>query len=135
MLYVRENIITKSKSNSIHIIELKFRLEEALKKNPPISLKDFISEYHYIESNIRRYFPEECKQVSYRYISYIKKRKEQRIIDACKEVRQITKRLHEMGVYPSQVRVEKEMSNISGIFYPIVRQAHKEMLRHLGYRK
>lgn len=75
MQFIRENIIRTIKIESINVVDLKLRLEEALKMDIPISLTDFRKKYNYNESLIRKYYPELCKQISKRYMLYRKKEK------------------------------------------------------------
>ncbi len=135
--YIRENIIKQNTSKEVNRInkqELRKRLEDALKYEPPINLKEFCNKYNYNQSNIRKYFPKLCKDLSQRYMTYKKFGKQQKIKLACAEIKQKMIELHDKGVYPSQVRVERELNDFTGIFYPEVRQVHKEILRQLGYR-
>ncbi|MBE9207604.1 TniQ family protein [Nostoc sp. LEGE 06077] len=76
---------------------------------------------------IFRYFPDLCHAISARYLKGRKARFEHNIEQSCEEIRQITQKLWNQGIYPSEKRVSEQMTMPGNLRYPKVRLALQEV--------
>jgi transcriptional regulator with XRE-family HTH domain len=82
--------------------------------------------------NIFRHFPDLCHAISARYLKDKKAKFEQNIEQSCEEIRHITQKLRNQGIYPSEKRVSEQMTMPGYLRYPKVRLALQEIQCQLG---
>jgi len=110
-------------------------LEEVLnrKAEPPLSMRQVCKQLGFENAIIYRYFPEQCRAISARYMAYQKERGEQRLQQLCAEVRQSVLFVHQQGKYPSAYRVEVLLSVPGFMRHPSARAVWHATLQELGW--
>jgi len=115
--------------------KVRMGLLEVLNNNiePPLSMRQVCKQLGFENAIIYRYFPEQCRAISARYMAYQKERGEQRTQQLCAEVRQDILVIHEQGKYPSANRVEALLSVPGFMRHPMARAVWHATLQELGW--
>jgi len=115
--------------------KVRMGLLEVLNNNiePPLSMRQVCKQLGFENAIIYRYFPEQCRAISARYMAYQKERGEQRTQQLCAEVRQDILVIHEQGKYPSAYRVEALLSVPGFMRHPMARAVWHATLQELGW--
>ena len=101
--------------------------------NPPPSMREVARGLGYDYSQILVKFPDLCKAISSRYLSFLSQKRRASIQRHCDEVREAMLILHTQECYPSLRQVRKILKNPSILKDSHVHNAWKEMLKELGY--
>jgi hypothetical protein len=114
--------------------EIGEKLNEALQDTcfPPRSLSELARELGYDASHMLKHFPQQCGQISARFLAYQKSQaaaNRQHIYD---ETRQVTLSIYEEGHYPSLKRVKARVSKLTYALKSEGIAARQDVLRELG---
>ncbi|MBH8578329.1 TniQ family protein [Nostocaceae cyanobacterium CENA369] len=114
--------------------KVKQNLEAVLESHecPAPSMEEVARRLKCDRRTILRHFPDLCHAISARYLNAKKATFEQNIEQSCKEIRYITQKLHNQGIYPSEKRVSEQMTMPGYLRYPKVRLALQEIRCQLG---
>jgi transcriptional regulator with XRE-family HTH domain len=110
-------------------------LEDALNDhdNPPQPMSEVAKNLDYDHSFLLKQLPSLCKQITERHKAYRKAKAAEALEQKCEEVRQVTRQLHEEGIYPNTSKVGRRLSCSWNFVRPGVRSAWEEIMRELGY--
>jgi transcriptional regulator with XRE-family HTH domain len=114
--------------------EIEAKLNNCLREEVPISLKQFSIKYEVTIRTVRRYAPDLCKKVVLRYKEYISELKEDRISKITSEIKKVVIDLHQRGIKPSIWNVQKKMGNKGLFLEDKVRDIWREIVSSLGYK-
>lgn len=99
---------------------------------PPPSMRDVAKDLEYDPAHLSKRFPELCRAISQRYLTYRTEQGQQRVQKMCDEVRQTMYTLQAQGYYPSSRRVKKLLSAV--LKEPEVYATWQATLKELGWR-
>ncbi|MBD2449175.1 TniQ family protein [Nostoc sp. FACHB-152] len=99
---------------------------------PPPTMEEVATSLGYNRRTIFRHFPDLCRAISAKYLSYGKACHKEKIQQSCREVKQIVLKLHHQGEYPSEARVSEIMAHPGYLRYKQVRAALNETRREIG---
>lgn len=99
---------------------------------PPPSMEEVARRINCDRRTIFRHFRDLCSAISAKYIQYRKACYSENVEICCKEVREITTKLHTIGDYPSEARVSAFMSKPGYLRNKKVRAALSEIRQELG---
>lgn len=131
-----ENICQKSEratAQEFKANEVQAYLEAILAKSelPPSSIEEVARQLNVDRRTIFRHFPHLCRAVSARYLHYKKEAVSAEIQQCCQQVQEITLRLYQQGIYPSELRVSEYLSKPGHLRHRKVRDAFKRARRML----
>jgi AraC-like DNA-binding protein len=111
-------------------------LDEILagEENPPPSLQAVARRLALSDTVLRHHFPDQCRAISARHLTYRKEQGRQTRERLREEVRQATYRVHQQGQYPSSHRVSLLLDRPASIQDATARAAWHEALQELGWR-
>ncbi|GBE93914.1 TetR family transcriptional regulator [Nostoc cycadae WK-1] len=99
---------------------------------PPPSMEEVARRLSCDRRAIFRHFRDLCSAISAKYIQYRKACYLENVEICCKEVRDITLKLHNLGQYPTEARVSEFMSKPGYLRNKIVRAALGQIRHELG---
>lgn len=102
-------------------------------EHPPPPMREIARRLGYGHSHLYKRFPELCREISARYMTYQKACGIQRRQQLCEEVRQAAYRIHARGMYPSAYRIEQILSVPGFIRHPDAIATWHEALQELGW--
>jgi TniQ len=102
-------------------------------EDPPPSMKEVARGLGCSHSQVRGTFPDLCKAISARYLSFLSQKRLASIQKDCAEVRQVMLKLHAQERYPSLRQVQKNVKNPAIFKDPNIHNAWKEILKELGW--
>ena len=106
----------------------------ALIAEPPISLADFSRLTGISISTAKRFTPDLCEELVFRYKNYRVQLKEERIINISEEIETQMIDLQDRGVYPSIKQIQKEISDPNVFIKDTYRDIWREKMLKLGYK-
>jgi transcriptional regulator with XRE-family HTH domain len=114
--------------------EIGEKLNESLQDTcfPPRSLSELARELGYDASHILKHFPQQCGQISARFLAYQKSQGAENRQHIYDEVRQITVCIHEEGHYPSLKCVKERVSKLAYALEPEGIVARHDVLQEMG---
>jgi transcriptional regulator with XRE-family HTH domain len=86
-------------------VERALRAAMNVRTEPPLPMRAVAHSLGYDPSYLSRQFPHICRYISRRYRRYIARKKRERVMSMCMEVRRVTKALGDAGEFPSYRRV------------------------------
>jgi|SRR5919199_3580507 transcriptional regulator with XRE-family HTH domain len=98
-------------------------------EEPPPTMKEVAQRLKNDKRTISKHFPELCRAISAKHLSYIKAARLKRIEQYCQEVRQAALQLHKQGEYPTEARVSQLLIKPGCLRYKEVRAALHEAQR------
>lgn len=101
---------------------------------PPPSLREVAERLGHTHNNLRHHFPELCRAISERFLSYQTMQGAQTRARVRDEVWQATFHVHSQGVYPSACRVAPLLSRPDSMRSRPAREAWHEALQQLGWQ-
>ncbi|MFC0416996.1 TniQ family protein [Cytobacillus solani] len=132
---LRNHFETYKKQQQLKIQkEIETKLNQCLREEIPISLKQFSIKYEVTLRSARKYAPDLCKKVVFRYKEHTSKLKDERVKNITNEIRHIVFDLHQKGIKPSIWNVQKEMKSTCVFLEDEVKGAFKEIVSSLGYK-
>jgi len=125
---------SRKKSKPFNSEKVKSDLEALLTndESPVLSMEEVARRLGIDRRTIYKYFPDLCRAISARYISYQKDYHKKTLEECCQEVQPVALKLHNQGKYPSESAVSKLVSKPGYFRYKKVRLALKEANRELG---
>ncbi|MBD2536435.1 TniQ family protein [Nostoc flagelliforme FACHB-838] len=114
------------------------RVEQDLKaiimsnESPPPSMEEVARRLNCDRRTIYKHFRHLCTTISGKYLTYRKASYLQTIEECCKEIREITVKLHNQNEYPTEARVSALMSRPGFFRYKKVRSALNKIRQELG---
>jgi len=109
-------------------------LTESLQEHPPSSMQSTAYRLKTSARTLRRRFPEICRKISSRYISYRDAIKAENIKAACTEVYDVAFQLYQEGIDPTRSRVAKRLSKPAYFREPLVVDALEAARHQLGLK-
>lgn len=109
-------------------------LEEALREDPPPSMRQVAKRLGYDPSHVYKRFPQLCRAISQRRQLGQTKNKNLRLQKDRDELREAMYKLHEQGLYPSQTQLQKVLSKPGVLRDAQMRAAWYEVLQELGWK-
>lgn len=88
---------------------------------PPPAMKEVAQRLGYDRRTISQHFPQLCRDISAKYLSYRKALRLENIELSCKEVRQIAAKLCNEGIYPTENLISESMTKPGYLRYKKVR--------------
>lgn len=125
---------TRQKPRMFPATDIESVLNAIVERNPfpPRSLSEIARELGYDPSHLPQHFPQQCAQISARFLDYLQQQgcaSRQRMYD---EVRQVALQIHEEGHYPSLKRVKERVSKLAYALEPEGVAARHDVLKELG---
>jgi len=113
---------------------LQCALEETLRnpEYPPPSMRNVAKDLGYDQAHLSKRFPELCRAISQRYLTYLADQSQQRVQKTREKVRQTMYALHAQGHYPSSEQVKKLLGGV--LKEPEMYTTWQETLKELGWR-
>lgn len=123
----------RTRSKSFNAERVKSYLEALLTndESPPLSMEEVARQLGVDRRTIYKHFPDLCRAISARYISYQKDYHKKVIDECCQEVRLVAFELHNQGKYPTESAVSELVSKPGYFRYKKVRLALREANREL----
>ncbi|WP_042142799.1 helix-turn-helix domain-containing protein [Paucisalibacillus sp. EB02] len=115
-------------------MDIKHKLETALKKDIPISLKQFSLEFGVSINEVKKYYPDLSRELINRRKNYKLEMQKQRAENIISEITKVVRYLHNSGVYPGIKTVRKIVSNPNCFIKPEYREVWRKELELLGYK-
>lgn len=103
-------------------------LEELAKERPILSVQELAREMGCSKTSLRNWFPDECDQLSKRYLVERQKDGQERMQRVFAESARIIVSLHQQNIYPSLTKVRSFLSNPDMMLNPEVRKKAQEIL-------
>jgi len=124
--------IDSKKAKSLE--EIRLCLEVALESNkyPPPSLLEVTKSLKHSKINIYRNFPELCRAISAKYLSYRQTTAREQRERNCQEVREAVIKLHAQGVKPTATNVGKLLTKPGILMTKEAQAALREVRYELG---
>lgn len=111
------------------------QLQKALKDEASaLSLSALAQQLGYKRQTLRSMFPELCQAITARYHAEQKRRHAERISALCASTRQAVLYFHQLGQYPSSLRVLKMLGDRHLMLVTEVYTTWRETLEELGYQ-
>lgn len=100
---------------------------------PPLAMRQVCKEAGYDPVLVYHHYPDLCRAISARFMTYQKERGKLRLQHIGEEVRQAAFTIHSQGKYPSAYRIQAILSVPGAIRHPDVIAVWHEALRELGW--
>ena len=98
---------------------------------PPLSLEEVARRISCDRRTLNRHFPDLCRQISSRYLSFRQTSFQNTIKHCCNEVEEAVIILYQQGIYPTEVLVSQSISRPGYLRYKRVRKAFQEARERL----
>lgn len=102
-------------------------------ESPPLSLEEVAKQISCDRRTLYRHFPELCRQISSRYLSYRQICYQQSVSQCCQEVEQAVITLYQQGAYPTEDLVSQLISHPGYFRYKRVRKVFQEAKERLSH--
>lgn len=112
--------------------EIQSRLREVLSENPPPTVQAVANRLGYSDTWLYKHCAELCHAIALRYTNYRKECIHMKMEWLRKEIRQIVKQLHNLGLFPSQGRVRALVSDLPIKSYAVFNHLLTEAREELG---
>ncbi|MBT2643432.1 TniQ family protein [Bacillus sp. ISL-41] len=112
-------------------IEEKLLLE--LSQEIPLSLSEFIKKYGFPHSTVKRYYPNLCNKIVFRYKKYKDQSKIERTKRIKDEIKDVILDLHQQGVFPYRKLVQRSLKQPAVFRNPVYREYWEKLILQLGY--
>jgi transcriptional regulator with XRE-family HTH domain len=125
---------TRASSKSFDSNKVQEALLAVLVSNeePPPTMKEVAQRLKHDRRTISKHFPEVCRAISAKHLTYTKAARLKRIEQYCREVRQAALQLHKQGEYPTEARVSHLLTKPGCLRYKEVRSALDEARHQLN---
>jgi hypothetical protein len=104
-------------------------------EDPPLSMLQVCQCLDVDPANIRQRLPGLCQAISARYLTYQKAKRLQEHRQICNEVRQATRSIHLLGMYPTSTRVRALLSDPGYLRRRDAMATWRETLLELGWKR
>jgi ribosome-binding protein aMBF1 (putative translation factor) len=101
---------------------------------PPPSMRAVGRQLGYADSQIRQYFPDQCRAISARYLAYRRARQQARRQQVDADIRAAVATLDAQGQYPTLTAVAALVRDPGTVRDPLARQVWRAELERLGWR-
>ncbi len=95
-------------------------------ENPPLSLEEIARQISCDRRTLNRHFPELCRQISFRYLSFRQTSYQNAVKQCCQEVEEAVISLYQQGIYPTEDLVGQSISRPGYLRYKRVRKVFQE---------
>jgi len=128
------SIVTRHQGERFDKEQIRQQLQDILSSDEKMSsIKEIARQRGYRLSILEKNFPDLCKEIVLRRRTEQNKQHEERVTGICTEVHQMVIALHQQGVYPSSVRVAKQLNNSHILWQKEAHEAWILSLDELGY--
>lgn len=103
----------------------------ASEEYPPASLSEVARRLGYATHTLAKYNPTACHEISVRYQAHWRQRKEQRLADIGKEIREIALHLRSQGIRLTEKRIHQRLAQPGNCRDPRVRELTRQVISKL----
>jgi transcriptional regulator with XRE-family HTH domain len=125
-----ESVVSRYQNRLDHRYQNRL-LEELAKEGSTLSVTELARELGCERNTLRARFPDECDQLSKRYLLERQKGGQERMQRVFAELERIMVSLHQQNIYPSLGKVRRLLSNPDMMLNPEVRNRRREILKTL----
>lgn len=100
---------------------------------PPPAMRQVAERLGYAHSSLHHYYPDLCRAISARYLTYRQEHSQQRKQQCFAEIREAVAHIHQRGMYPSAYRVAQRLTAPGFIRHPEARAVWRDAIQALGW--
>jgi AraC-like DNA-binding protein len=129
-----QSVVTRYRGERLDKVQIRQQLQDMLSSSEKMpSIREIARQRGYVLSSLEKNFPDLLAEIALRHRMEQRKQHEERMARICTEIHQTVIELHQQGVYPSSVRVAKQLNNSHILWLKEARKAWILALDELGY--